>query len=235
MHYQNFKNLILDYPHAALAFLAPEEAGENLAMARIIPIRQEQLQERLGDRFRELDTPLLVEWPNGVREAVLFLIEEETQTSRFSIHRLAHYCLDVAELMDTSRIVPVVIFLNAGFRQETLLLGGDRHTYLEFSYLACDLKRLPAHDYKHSDNIVARLNLPNMCYNPDEKLEIYAAAQLGLVQFEPNPDKQSKYVDFIDYYAALSEQEIIEFRKRYLNSEGKIMGLAQILRQEGRQ
>ncbi|MGD9973361.1 MAG: hypothetical protein AB7S77_09895 [Desulfatirhabdiaceae bacterium] len=33
------------------------------------PIRQEQLKERLGDRFRELDTPLLVEWLDGRREA----------------------------------------------------------------------------------------------------------------------------------------------------------------------
>jgi len=28
-------------------------------------VRQEQLQERLGERFRELDVPLLVEWPDG--------------------------------------------------------------------------------------------------------------------------------------------------------------------------
>ena len=50
------------------------------------------LKERLGERFRELDTALCVEWPNGQREAVVFIIEEETQANRFSIHRLAHYC-----------------------------------------------------------------------------------------------------------------------------------------------
>lgn len=58
MHDQNFKNLILDYPRQALAFFAAEETGEDLANARIVPIRQEQLQERLGERFRELDVPL---------------------------------------------------------------------------------------------------------------------------------------------------------------------------------
>ena len=63
MHDQNFKNLILDYPREALAFFAQEETGEDLNQARIIPIRQEQLKDRLGDRFRELDVPLLVEWP----------------------------------------------------------------------------------------------------------------------------------------------------------------------------
>ena len=79
MHDQNFKNLIIDYPREALAFFAPEEAGEDLAQARIVPLRQEQLQERLGQRFRELDVPLLVEWPDGRREALLFVIEEETE------------------------------------------------------------------------------------------------------------------------------------------------------------
>jgi hypothetical protein len=148
MHDQNFKNLILDYPREALAFFAQEETGEDLSLARIIPIRQEQLKDRLGDRFRELDVPLLVEWPNGHREAILFVLEEETQTNRFSIHRLAHYCLDLAELMETERVIPVVIFLNAGTRKQTLRLGGDRHCYLKFNYLACDLKRLSASGYQ---------------------------------------------------------------------------------------
>ena len=123
-HDQNFKNLILDYPREALAFFAQEETGDDLNQARIIPIRQEQLKDRLGDRFRELDVPLLVEWPNGNREAIVFVIEEETQSYRFSIHRLAHYCLDLAELMETDRVIPVVIFLNTGTRKTSLHLGG---------------------------------------------------------------------------------------------------------------
>ena len=127
------------------------------------------MKDRLGDRFRELDVPLLVEWPNGNREAIVFVIEEETQGNRFSIHRLAHYCLDLAELMETERVIPVVIFLNSGTRQESLRLGGDRHSYLVFRYLACDLKRLSANDYKDSNNIIARLNLPNMNYPKQER------------------------------------------------------------------
>lgn len=110
-HDQNFKNLILDYSRQALEFFAAAEAQALSDGARILPVRQEQLKERLGERFRELDTPLLVEWPDGRREALLFVIEEDTQAERFSIHRLAHYCLDLAELFDTERVVPVVIFL----------------------------------------------------------------------------------------------------------------------------
>jgi hypothetical protein len=50
-----------------------------------------------------------VKWPDGQREALLFVLEEETDPDRFSIHRLAHYCLDLSELCETSRAVPVVI------------------------------------------------------------------------------------------------------------------------------
>ena len=84
-HDQNFKNLILDYPHQAIAFFAAAEAQAVDAGARIVPIREEQLQERLGERFCELDIPLLVEWPDGRRGALLFVLEEETDPSHFSI------------------------------------------------------------------------------------------------------------------------------------------------------
>jgi hypothetical protein len=72
-HDQNFKNLILDYPREALRFFAHEEAAGIGPEAHILPLRQEQLKERLGERFRELDIPLLVEWPDGRREALLFV------------------------------------------------------------------------------------------------------------------------------------------------------------------
>ena len=64
-HDQNFKNLILDYPYQALEFFASDESTDLTPDVRITPIRQEQLKERLGDRFHELDVPLLVEWPDG--------------------------------------------------------------------------------------------------------------------------------------------------------------------------
>ncbi|MCY4566211.1 MAG: hypothetical protein OXE40_17215, partial [Gammaproteobacteria bacterium] len=137
-HDQNFKNLILDYPLDALAFFAPEEAPAPDDPVRIVPARQEQLKERLGNRFRELDVPLLVEWSDGRREAVLFVLEEETDWRRFSLHRLAHYCLDLAELFETNRVVPVAIFLRAAERAPTsLTLGTEHRRYLAFDALAC--------------------------------------------------------------------------------------------------
>jgi hypothetical protein len=56
-HDQNFKNLILDYPRQAIAFAAASEATRLDEGVRILPLREEQLKARLGDRFRELDVP----------------------------------------------------------------------------------------------------------------------------------------------------------------------------------
>ncbi len=176
------QSLILDYPRQALTFFAADEADEIDEQVRITPVRQEQLQKRLGERFRELDVPLLVEWPdNRRREALLFVLEEESDARRFSIHRLAHYCLDLAELLNTTRVVPVVIFLRrANNAAQRLRLGGDRHTYLDFHYLSCALGELPYEDYRHSDNLVVQLNLPNMDYPPQHKVAVYAQAVRGL-------------------------------------------------------
>lgn len=106
---------------------------------------------------------------------------------------------------------------------------------MEFHYVSCYLKQLAALDYCESDNIVIRLNLPNMRYPPTSKLAIYAAAQRGLATLENDINKQCKYADFIDIYAQLTDEEQLKYRECYLDKEGEMMELAQILRQEGRQ
>ena len=198
-HDQNFKNLILDYPRQALELFAASEAAVIDDQAKIVPIRQEQLKDRLGERFRELDVPLLIEWPTGEKEAMLFVIEEETQPRNFSIHRLAHYCLDLAELFELKRVVPVVVFLNAGRFEKELHLGGEHCTYLSFRYLHCQLSAIPFEDFMESNNIVARLNLPNMRYTSERKIDAYASATRGLLELEGDWNKQRKYLDFIGY------------------------------------
>ena len=232
-HDQNFKNLILDYPREALALFAEEEASAIDVSARIIPIREEQLKERLGDRYRRLDVPLLVEWPDKQRAALLFALEEESEASRFSIHRLAHYCLDLSEMFETDRVVPVVIFLRNGSFPTGLTLGGNQQDYLRFSFIACNLARLPAERYCNSDNIVARLNLPNMLYSREEKVDMYAHALRGLFTLEPDVNKQVKYLDFIDLYAGLDENEQLIYQQRYPDEEKTMKGFVERYTQKG--
>ncbi|TBU86372.1 DUF4351 domain-containing protein [Phytopseudomonas dryadis] len=234
-HDQNFKNLILDYPRQALEFFAADEALD-LQTAIITPVRQEQLQSRLGDRFHELDVPLLVEWPDGRREALLFVLEEETNPARFSIHRLAHYCLDLADLLKTGWVVPVVIFLrgNTGIPLH-LHLGSERYTYLSFTYLRCILAETPVDAHLQSANLVARLNLPNMQWNPRHKVDIYAQAIRGLLELEPDPEKQLKYLDFIDIYTALDDNEMHQYRDRYPQENRTMTRLTDRLLEQGMQ
>jgi hypothetical protein len=232
-HDQNFKNLILDYPREALKFFAREESEAIGPDVHVLPVRQEQLKERLGERFRELDVPLLVEWPDGRREALLFVLEEESDPRRFSIHRLAHYCLDLAQLLKTERVVPVVIFLHGGAYPRELNLGGDRHNYLNFRYLICDLSTIPFEQYRESDNIVARLNLPNMKYAAKSRIEVYAQAVRGLLSLESSWERQSKYIDFIDIYAKLDHNELELYRNQYPEEANKMTSFAERFREEG--
>ena len=103
-----------------------------------------------------------VTWQDGRREAILFVLEEETDWRRFSLHRLAHYCLDLADLYKMDRVVPVVIFLRDAEAPGMLTLGSERHDYLTFDYLACKLNAMPFERWQDSDNLVARLNPPKM-------------------------------------------------------------------------
>jgi hypothetical protein len=234
-HGQNYKNLILDYPREALAFFAASEAKAIDAGARIVPVREEQLKERLGERFRELDVPLLVDWSDGRRSAILFVLEEETDPKRFSIHRLAHYCLDLSELFDTERLVPVVIFLHPGTYPEQLRLGSENRDYLNFSYLSTALFATPAHQYLDSSNIVARLTLRCMAYAQDDKLAIYAAATRGLIELESNPERRLKYADFIDIYTALDDNELKRYQRDYAEENKAMTALSVRMREAGMQ
>ena len=235
-HDQNFKNLILDYPRPALNFFAQPEAEVIPEEARMLPLRQEQLQDRLGDRFRELDTPLLVEWQNG-REAVVFILEEESDPARFSIHRLVHYCVDLAELLSMDRVVPVVIFLKPGSYRQELVLATAQMTYLSFRYRVCDLGRLPVDDYLQSSNVVARVLMPLMKYAPERRVEVCQQALAGLVELEPNLDRCLKYADFSTRYARLSEADRAELKNRLTRSkttEAIMGGIFQEEREDGR-
>lgn len=235
-HDHNFKNLILDYPRQALTFFAPSEAQEIDDTVRITPIRQEQLKNRLGDRFHELDVPLLVEWPDGRREALLFIVEEESEPERFSIHRLGHYCLDLAELCKTDRVVPVVIFLRGSRRiRKRLELGSEHFVFLSFSYLFRILDELPVEQYRDSDNIVARLNLPNMAYPRQQAVDVFAWALRGLLQLEPDQGKRLKYMDFIDTYSDLDDNERQVFSQQYPQEKQIVMTWSERMRSEGRQ
>lgn len=82
---------------------------------------------------------------------------------------------------------------------------------------------------------MARLNLPNMAYAPADKLAVYAPAVRGLMELEPSPEKRLKYVDCIDIYAALDDNERQRYTQLYPYEVAAMTGFAQRIRAEGRE
>jgi hypothetical protein len=84
-----------------------------------------------------------------------------------------------------------------------------------------------ARDSFNSTNLLERLTLPSMAYAPDEKLEVYAQATRGLLQLESDPERRLKYLDFIDIYADLTENERMLYNQRYPQEAADMSGFAQ--------
>lgn len=87
-----------------------------------------------------------------------------------------------------------------------------------------------------SQNLVARLNLPLMCYNNSDKIAVYAQAVDGLVSLESRLDYQLKYIDYIDQYANLNATQLKQYKSEYAvksNMREKVMGLLQHTKEEG--
>ena len=99
--------------------------------------------------------------------------------------------------------------------------------------LISDLSTLPFEQFKESDNVVARLNLPNMKYKVESRVEVYAQAVRGLLRLEPSWEKQSKYIDFIDIYANLDHNELELYRNQYPDEANKMTTFAERFREEG--
>jgi hypothetical protein len=211
-HDKNFKNLILDYPRQTLEFIAPTEAAGFPADLRILPARQEQLVECLGDRHRETDTPLLLEFPSGEREALVIDIEEETNPARFDLLRMVEYTTGLARLYQTTRVVPVVLFVGPGDATVDIDLGTERGMFLSFRCIACRLASLAAAAYWDTGNLFAALTLPAMRHDPAVHVKVCEQAADRLFELEPDERKRRKYLGFIEREGRLKGPEVLEFR-----------------------
>ena len=127
-----------------------------------------------------------------------------------------------------------MIFLNStGSEPVRLSLGGDRHEYLAFHYVRCALQEWHAEDHWESNNLIARLCLNLMQWKAEQKLEVYARAVRGLSTLEPDPEKQLKYIDFIDIYSALDDNEMEQYKAQYPQEDKTMASLTERLRAEG--
>ena len=125
-------------------------------------------------------------------------------------------------MFNTNKVVPVVIFLKKYYGSTRLTQSSHDFDYLNFTFLHCQLASIPWQRYRYSTNIVARVNLPNMAHEKKERIDVYASAADGLMTLETDVNKQSKYIDFVDNYSNLSNNETHEYRNKY-PKEAKLM------------
>ena len=92
---------------------------------------------------------------------------------------------------------------------------------------------MPAESWRHSGNLVARVNLPNMRSPKRRRVEVYADAVSGLLELEPDPGRRAKYLEFIDMYAALTDNEYRRYRRLYPEESNAMAGVIQRARDEG--
>ena len=234
-HDQYFKNLIVQYPRQALSFFAPGAAEVLDDSVIITPIRQEMLMERLGERFFELDVPLEVRWPDGRREAMIFIIEEETTPGRFAIDRLAKYCLEIYGIYRIRAITPVVVFLrdDPGIPLRLELEGADNAPVMFFRYVPCILPQYLALEHLDTDNLVEQVLLPTMSWSPQDKVHIVGRAIRSLLRLEKNIDNQLKFEKFIRTYAPLDEEEERQYKETYALENSHMLSIREELERKG--
>ncbi len=93
--------------------------------------------------------------------------------------------------------------------------------------------RFNARDYYNTNNPVVKILLPKMNYKKDERIEVIRHAYSGLFQLASRV-LFDKYVDFIDVYAQISEQEQKSLYHEIIQHKETVM-LAQYIRQKGMQ
>ncbi len=67
------------------------------------------------------------------------------------------------------------------------------------------------------------------------KVEVYAQAVRGLLALERDADKRAKYIEFIDIYAGLTDNEFQRYQQQYPEESTTMAGVIQRARDEGMQ
>ena len=74
-----------------------------------------------------------------------------------------------------------------------------------------------------------------MAYPPGHKVDVYAQAVRGLLELEPHPEKRLKYLDFIDIYADLDDNQRQDYAARYPREAAEMSGFAERFIEQGKQ
>ena len=234
-HDHNFKNLFLDFPKETLEWFFPQ-AQQNWGQVRKVEfIRQEPKKRKLSEPSLALDMPILFFFEN--QQLLLWLVEFQEDKAKFSIYKLLRYTTDLMEAHPHALVIPTVLFTDrTKWRKDVLRKLETRlndRLFLHFEYLFFKLFDFNARDYYNINNPVVKILLPKMNYKKDERIEVIRQAYSGLFQLASRM-LFDKYVDFIDVYAEVSEEEQENLYHEIIQHKETAM-LAQYIRDKGMQ
>ncbi|HKK91670.1 MAG TPA: hypothetical protein VJ936_09735 [Desulfobacteraceae bacterium] len=235
-HDHNFKNLFLDFPKETLGWLFPQ-AEENWGQVQKVEfLRQEPKKHTLSDASIELDMPILFHFANQ-QQLLVWLVEFQEDKAKFSIYKLLRYTTDLMEANPDALVIPTVLFTDRkkwrrSVPQQLHTQLNDR-LFLHFEYIFHKLFDLKARDYYTINNPVVKILLPKMAYKEEERIEVIRQAYAGLFQLVSS-GLFDKYVDFIDTYAEIGEQEQKKLYDEIVQHKETAM-LAQYIRNKGLQ
>ncbi len=198
-------------------------------------VRQEPKKRNLSDRGLVLDLPILFTF--GKRQLLLWLVEFQEDTTKFSIYKLLRYTTDLIEGYPKASVIPAVLFADRKKWRKSVLRQletklNDR-LFLHFEYVFVKLFDFKARDYYNIDNPVVKILLPKMDYAPEERHEVIRRAYAGLYRLA-SAVLFDKYVDFIDLYARIDPTEREKLYREFSEKEDTAM-LAQYIKDKGRQ
>jgi hypothetical protein len=232
-HDHNFKNAFQDFPKEALEWILPDIPTQLGPIRSVEFIRQETAKRRLSDAHLSLDMPILFTFEKD--QVLLWIVEFQEDKHRFSIYKLMRYAVDLTERYPDALMIPTVLFTDRTRwrtdvrRQVSNQWGGKQ--FLHFEYIFLKLFDLNARDYYHHRNPLVKILMPKMNYRPEERWEVIRQAYMGLFELAA-PTMFDKYIDFIDVYAEIREDERESLLLEMTKQEDTVM-LAQYIREKG--
>jgi len=146
------------------------------------------------------------------------------------------YATEMAEAHPQALVVPVVLFTDRtrwrnDVKRELDFWLGSR-VFLRFEYLFVKLFDYDARDWFDSKNPLVKILLPKMDYPPDMRVEVILRAYQGLFELT-SAALFEKYVDFIDVYANVRQEERDEILSSLEERKETVM-LAEYIKDKGR-
>ena len=234
-HDHNFKNLLLDFPRETLEWILPEVPKKWGSVRHVEFVRQEPKKQKLSDPHLALDMPILFSFDE--HQLLLWLVEFQEDKSKFSIYKILHYTADLTEAHPKAVVIPTVLFTDRkewrkDVKRQVETKFASRQ-FLHFEYVFVKLFDFNARDHFDIANPVVKILLPRMSYVPEERWEVIRQAYIGLFQLV-SAALFTKYVDFIDVYAEISDEER-EILYQETKEDKEVAMLAQYIRDKGRQ